>query len=190
LCAAQNDACDPSISALRRQASSRRKTGTPMQVLLDHCRDHPVVEFEPGDVFIASGERTGSLFILAEGAVEVFSGDVEIAIHDEPGSVFGEMSALLDMPHTASVRTLVKSRIHVVDNAPEFMKTNPGMTWPIAVLLARRLKNATDYLVNIKQQYSDREDHLSMVGDVLETLTHDQGDGFLPPSALPDEPSR
>ena len=36
--------------------------------------------------------------------LEVFRGEVEIARVDEPGAVFGEMSVLLDIPHTTSVR--------------------------------------------------------------------------------------
>jgi CRP/FNR family transcriptional regulator, cyclic AMP receptor protein len=42
--------------------------------------------------------------------------------------------------------------------------------------------------VDLKRQYQDREDHLGMVDEVLESLTHEQGRGFIPASELPDEP--
>ena len=35
----------------------------------------------------------------------------------EPGAVFGELSALLDQPHTADVRALETSQFHVTDAA-------------------------------------------------------------------------
>ena len=57
-------------------------------------------------VLLDEGTRSGKLYILIEGEVQILRGDVEVATVSEPGSVFGEMSILLDVPHTASVKTL------------------------------------------------------------------------------------
>jgi CRP/FNR family cyclic AMP-dependent transcriptional regulator len=63
------------------------------------------------------------LLILKEGAVAVVKEGVEIARVTEPGAVFGEISALLDQPHTADVRALEASQFHIAD-AASVMSTN------------------------------------------------------------------
>ena len=58
----------------------------------------------------------------------------------------------------------------------------------MARLLANRLNAATTYLVDLKRQFAGSNDHLGMVGEVLETLIHQQEQDFLPgPSATPAE---
>lgn len=165
-----------------------------MQELLEQCRDCPTRRLEPGEVLLREGERSGQLFVLVSGTVEVHRGDVEIALVDEPGAIFGEMAVLLDRPHTASVRAQGPAEVHVVKDAESFLAQRPGLTLPVARLLARRLDNVTAYLVDIKRQFQDREDHLGIVDEVLEALSHEQGEAFLPADELPpeeaQEPSR
>jgi CRP-like cAMP-binding protein len=43
--------------------------------------------------------------------------DTEIARVAEPGAVFGELSVLLDQPHTADVRALETSQFHIANAA-------------------------------------------------------------------------
>ena len=71
---------------------------------------------------------------------------------------------------------------------PTTSPPTPTSDLPIARLLARRLQNVTSYLVDLKRQYRDREDHLGMVDEVLDSLAHEQGTGFIPASELPVEP--
>ena len=159
-----------------------------MQELLDHCRDYPRLELSPGAILLREGERSGRLFVLAEGCLEVYRGEVEIARIDDPGAVFGEMSALLDIPHTTNVRAVTPVVVHVVEDPAAYFATNPNLVLPIARLLARRLQNVTSYLVDLKRQYRDRDDHLGMVDEVLESLANEQGRSFIPASELPGEP--
>ena len=42
--------------------------------------------------------------MLIEGRLEVVKGDSVVAVLTEPGAVLGEMSVLLEQPHTATVR--------------------------------------------------------------------------------------
>jgi CRP-like cAMP-binding protein len=158
------------------------------QELLEHCRDYPRQELAPGAVLLREGERSGRLFVLAEGCLEVFRGEVEVALIDEPGAVFGEMAALLDVPHTSSVRAVTAASVHVVESPEVYLAANPQLVLPIARLLARRLQNVTGYLVDLKRQYQDRADHLGMVDEVLEALAHEQGPSFIPAAELPAEP--
>jgi CRP/FNR family transcriptional regulator, cyclic AMP receptor protein len=156
-----------------------------MQEFLDHCRGCARRELAPGELLLREGERSGRLFVLAEGCLEVFRGEVEIARVDDPGAVFGEMSVLLDIPHTTGVRAATAATVHVVDDPAGYLARNPELALPIAKLLARRLQNVTGYLVDLKRQFGDRGDHLGMVEEVLESLTHEQGRSFIPSEDLP-----
>ena len=156
-----------------------------MQELLDRVRAFPTLVLAPGEVMLREVERTGRLFVLAEGALEVFRGEVSIALIDEPGAVFGEMAALLSGAHTTSVRAVSTATVHVVPDAEAYLAANADLVFPLARLLARRLRNVTTYLVDLKRQYGDRQDHLGMVDEVLEALAHEQGHGFIPESELP-----
>ena len=57
------------------------------------------------------------MLFLKEGAVAVVRQGTQIAIVDEPGAVFGEISALRDRPHTADVRALKPSQFYIADAA-------------------------------------------------------------------------
>jgi CRP/FNR family transcriptional regulator, cyclic AMP receptor protein len=160
-----------------------------MREFLEHCHDCPKRRLAAGDVLIEEQGRSGQLFVLAEGMLEVYRGEVEIALIDEPGALFGEMAVLLDRPHTASVRAASEAVVHVIEDAEAFLADRPALAMPIARLLARRLQNVTSYLVDLKRQFADRSDHLGMVDEVLESLSHEQGEGFLPADELPPEPS-
>src|SRR6516164_7942641 len=70
----------------------------------------PVVTYQVGETVIAEGSRTGRLLILAKGVVAIVKEDTEISKVAEPGAVFGELSVLLDKPHTAEVRAWKPSR--------------------------------------------------------------------------------
>jgi CRP/FNR family cyclic AMP-dependent transcriptional regulator len=153
-----------------------------MRAILTHCTDIPVSEMPDGIVLLAEGQKTGRIFVLAQGSIEVLKGDTQITVLDEPGSLVGEMSLLLDIPHTATARTLGACRIHAIDDAAAFLRLNPDLSWLIARLLANRLNAATTYLVDLKRQFAHYGDHLEMVGEVLETLMLQQDRDFHPGS--------
>jgi CRP-like cAMP-binding protein len=136
----------------------------------------------PGETLLSYGGRDNCLYILCEGELEVSKNGVQIGIQNEPGAIYGEVSVLLDIPHTASVTAVLPSRVYVVDTANEFLRSNPDISYFVSKLLARRLKSASDYLVDIKRQFEDEENHLSMVDEVLESLVHQQDEGCMPGS--------
>src|SRR5262245_56829107 len=99
----------------------------------------------------AAGATTGRLLILKKGAVAVLKEGVEIAKVMEPGAVFGELSVLLDQPHTADVRALEASQFHVAD-AATLLKVDPIALLYVATVLARRLDNADQALIELRHQ--------------------------------------
>jgi len=144
-----------------------------MSDFLASLRDLPVQDFAAGDTVLGQGDRTGLLYVLIEGGVEVVKDDVVVATVVDAGAIFGDLAALLGLPHTAAVRALRASRFHVVANPQTFLKDHPSASLHLCVLLARRLDAVNKYLVDVKQQFAG-SDHLSMVDGVLDTLMHRQ----------------
>ena len=60
----------------------------------------PLATYQADETVLSAASTTGQLLILKEGAVAVVKEGVEIARVTEPGAVFGELSVLLDQPHT------------------------------------------------------------------------------------------
>ena len=158
-----------------------------MKSVLESCDPIKRRLVAAGTVLLSEGMTSGHLYVLAEGKIEVVRGETQVAIVDEPGSVFGEMSVLLDTPHTATVRALSAATVFAYDDARSFMRSDPEITFVIARLLAQRLNSATTYLVDLKRQYAGQGNHLGMVSDVLASLIHQQDAEFTPGSdRLPD----
>lgn len=139
-----------------------------------------------GTVLLAEGTKSGHIYVLEEGTLEVARGETQVALISERGSVFGEMSLLLDSPHTATVRTVTPAVLHEFANGAAFLKSDLETTLGIARLLARRLQAATTYLVDLKRQYAGHGNHLAMVSDVLASLVNQQPGEFLPGSERQD----
>lgn len=145
-----------------------------MSNILDQCAGLPEVQLAPGTILLAEGEKSGKLYILIDGEFEVSHGGVQIANISTAGSVFGEMSVLLDAPHTASVTAVRASRAFFVADVETFLRSAPQVLHHIAALLALRLQCVTGYLADLKRQFAERNDHFGMVDEVLETLLHQQ----------------
>lgn len=143
-----------------------------MQTLLSACQDHDPTAYEAGRDIIVENEKTGHLYVLLKGTMEVYRDDVSIAIVNRPGTVVGEMGLLLDIPHTASVRALEPCEVYVIEDGLAFLEKRSDAVLPIARLLAERLRNANTYLVDLKRQFQDQANHFGMVDQVLESLSH------------------
>lgn len=161
---------------------------TSMQAVLAFTEDLAKVSYNTGDLLITEGPASGVLYILIEGAVEVLRGDVRVSLVDEPGAVFGEISALLGSAHSATVRALEPTVVHRIEDAESFLQMRPEIVFHVARILARRLIDATTYLADIKHQYADRADHLGMVDEVLEALVNQQQSAAPAGSALKSDP--
>jgi CRP-like cAMP-binding protein len=149
-----------------------------MASILDKCIGVPRKQLDSGTVLLSEGETSGRLYVLAEGSVEVLRGDTPVAVIGEAGAVFGEMSVLLNRPHTATVRAASPIGVFVFEDAEQFLKSNPEIAFFVGKLLAERLNAATTYLVDLKRQFEGHGNHLGMVGEVLETLIHQQSEDF------------
>jgi CRP-like cAMP-binding protein len=116
----------------------------------------PVVKHRAREVVLTAGSKTGEMFFLRSGTVEVVKDGVQIASVNAPGSVFGELAVLLDQPFTSDVRTLEQSEFYVAD-ASSILATDPTVALYVATTLARRLDAANQWLVAVKRQLQTGE---------------------------------
>ena len=141
-----------------------------MADILDYCSDLNEIRFKSGQIVLPEGERLGKLLVLIEGQVEVIRERTQVTHVDEPGSIFGEMSVLLDMPHSATVEALSEVRAYEIPDALTFLEAHPEMSLHIATMLARRLYYTTSYLVDLQQQAAGKRQDLDLVDQILSTL--------------------
>jgi CRP-like cAMP-binding protein len=141
-----------------------------MPDILDYCKGRKAETFPSGSVLIREGGQDRKLFVLIEGQVEVMRKDTQVSYVEEPGSLFGEMSCLLDMPYTASVKSLSNVRAYVIDEPLAFLASKPEIALEVASLLARRLYYTTSYLVDLQQQAAGRREDLDIVDKILAQL--------------------
>jgi CRP-like cAMP-binding protein len=151
--------------------------------LLDEARDLPTIMAPAGEVLIEEGTHVGRLLVLVSGSVQIERDGVPITRVAQPGAVFGEMSLVLRVPATATVRVLEPSELKVADDPLAFLEQHPGAALAMLEVSAHRVDAMTRYLVDVKQQFAEAEGHLAMVDQVLDVLTHQQVPQARPGSA-------
>ncbi|WP_417307383.1 Crp/Fnr family transcriptional regulator [Devosia sp.] len=150
-----------------------------MSEILDYCQGRKAVTFAAGETLIRETDAEARLFVLIEGHIEVLRKDTQVSFIDEPGSIFGEMGVLLEMPASATVKALSEVEVYVIEDALEFLGSNPEIALHVASLLARRLYYTTSYLVDLQQQAEGKREDLDLVDTILSQLV-----------AKPEKPKR
>jgi CRP-like cAMP-binding protein len=137
---------------------------------MDELKSLPLLKYAPGDAILEQGHEDGRVYFLEKGSVQVLKNGILIAEVSEQGAVFGEMAVLLKIPHTATVRAVEESHLYVIEEPEEFLKRHPEASLHVARILAKRLDSLNRYLVDVKSQFKEFDDHVSMVDEVLDTL--------------------
>ena len=125
-------------------AEGRQKGDTEMPLnpntaaLLRRIETMPLATYQPGETVIAAGTKTGRLLILRKGAVTIRKNGTMIAEVKEPGAVIGELSALLNQPHTADVQTLEASEFRVAQ--ADLLVEDPVVLLYVAAILTQPRK--------------------------------------------------
>ena len=145
-----------------------------MPDMLDWSAALPEVTVPGGAVLIAEGESHVRLYVLVDGAVEVSRAGSSLRVVDEPAALYGDMSALLGGPATATVRTVREARLRSSDDGPAFLRSNPAVTHAVATMLAERLDVMTGFLVDLRHQYAGQDGSLGILDLVLDSLRHHQ----------------
>jgi CRP/FNR family cyclic AMP-dependent transcriptional regulator len=159
-----------------------------MLSVLDYCVGGTRRKLSAGMFVLREGGTTGHLYVLIEGRLEVLKGNTIVAVITEPGAVVGEMSVLLEKPHTATVRAATNATVYEFGDGASVLQEQPAMALLIARLLAQRLNVATTYLADIMHQYAGHGDHLAMVGEVLQSMINLPPTKVAPGSDLESDP--
>jgi formylglycine-generating enzyme required for sulfatase activity/CRP-like cAMP-binding protein len=110
----------------------------------------PLTKFQAGEVVLLAGSRSEQLLFLKKGTVAIVKDGIEIARVTQSGAVLGELSVLLNEPHTADVRAVEASHCHVA--SADTLARDPLILFSVAALLARRLNATNRVLVELKTQ--------------------------------------
>lgn len=151
--------------------------------MLELVRDLPRVEASVGDVVVQQGDPRLRLFVLLSGSVVVERDGIVVARTSSPGAVFGEMAIALGRPATATVRCTTDSQLAVADDPTTFLHERPGAALELLRVSAARVDALSQYLVDVKRQFADHDDHLGMLDTVLGALSHQQAPSARPGSA-------
>jgi CRP/FNR family transcriptional regulator, cyclic AMP receptor protein len=130
--------------------------------------------FPAGTELIAQGGRTGSLMVLKEGEVEVLRDGNFVSAVRQPGAIFGEMSILLDRPHSASVRALTDVQVYIIADALAVLEARPSWLLQIARLLAQRVNATTAQLVALKQRDNEDDEVIVLPSNVFASWSDPQ----------------
>ena len=117
------------------------------RLVLEKVSGFPLRAFERGDIVLSEGSETHRLLFLNRGAVDVVKDEVQLTRVSEPGAVFGDMSVLLGLPHTADVLAVEPSSFYIVDHAEGLLRQEPLLALYVATVLARRLDEVNGHLI-------------------------------------------
>ena len=155
--------------------------------MLEQSSHLPEVEFAPGAVVVQEGGAAGGIWILVSGVLQVRKSGVLVNSISRPGALVGEMSLLLNGPHSATVEATPHCVMRYAADGNALLSSDPEIAKHVAVGLAERLNFVTTYLADLKHQYGDAPG-LSMVSEVLTQLAQRQAPPARPGSARDPDP--
>lgn len=159
-----------------------------MSDMLARLAGMPTTAFAPGESLMREGQETGRLFVLKSGTVEVRRRGVVVTRIAEPGAVLGEISALLERPHTASVVAVTPVEAVALQGGLDSLTAEPGLALHLAVLLARRLECSTATLMALKASAAGAPRRRSLVDRVLALLAGHPAEAAGPGGAASRQP--
>ncbi len=128
-----------------------------MANILALTMSQPVRTLKPGENLLEAGEAGGELYVLQSGRLSVEREGVEIAQITEPGSLIGEMSVLLGVDHSATVRALTPVEVRVIEGAIDFLEATPIVALHVATMVCARLDATSALLVQMKKEAGKTE---------------------------------
>ena len=112
--------------------------------------DLPEEKFDAGEIILKEGVQSSKIYVLQTGKVRVLSENEELCVVDVKGAVFGDVSVLLDKETSARVEVIENSTFLVIEDAANFLKTQPELIFGIAQILASRLVHMNHVFVDMK----------------------------------------
>jgi serine/threonine protein kinase len=110
----------------------------------------------PGSVLFYEGDNSRDFYILQSGRCEVLRSGKRLATIDQPGACFGEMSAILGVRRTATVRTLDKAACTIipVETFESFLAEHPDLQRRVLEIALKRLRDLNERFVESQNRIS------------------------------------
>lgn len=142
-----------------------------MASILALVTGQPRLELAAGDTLIQAGESGGELYVLERGRLLVERDGVPLATISEAGALIGEMSVLLGVDHSASVRAEVPTTLRVIEDAIPFLERTPLMALHVATLACERLERTSALLVELRKETEGRASEQGLLSRIFGALT-------------------
>ena len=128
------------------------------------------IRFLPNRVLFTEGEHSSEMYILLSGKVEILMDNKRIAVVEEEGGYLGELSTLLGIPRSATVRTMTACTFIVVDGdkVMDFFSSSPPLGLKLARILADRLLKMNIGHVKLEQQITLLMERLKAANEKLD----------------------
>jgi CRP-like cAMP-binding protein len=113
---------------------------------------YEIQTFEDGEIVVREGDETREMFVIKEGAIEVFRNvgghEVRLAVLDR-GNFFGEMSLLEGLPRSATARARGKTELVVLRPGTLLLRIRQDPTFAFELLqqMSHRVRQLNDQLV-------------------------------------------
>lgn len=142
-----------------------------MASILALTTGQPTRALAPGETLIAAGEAGGELYVLERGRLVVERDGIAIATISEPGALIGEMSVLLGVDHSATVRAETASTLRVIADAIPFLERTPLMALHVATLACERLDRTSALLVELRKETEGKAEEQGLLSRIFGALT-------------------
>jgi CRP/FNR family transcriptional regulator, cyclic AMP receptor protein len=110
-----------------------------------------ILTFRPGEVIIREGERGKGYYILEAGTISLSKQGVKISELAGVGTIFGEMSDILDEPRTCTATAETSAQVaYYPFSLDEIIRQYPEVAKELVIALAERISTTTDALTQGK----------------------------------------
>lgn len=110
-----------------------------------------VLTFRPGEVIIREGERGKGYYILESGTISLSKQGVKISELAGSGTIFGEMSDILDEPRTCTATAETPTQVSYYPfSLDDIIRQHPDVAKQLVIALAERISTTTDALTQGK----------------------------------------
>ena len=108
-------------------------------------------EYRPGATIIKQGDEDKGFYVLESGSIEVFKDELLLNMMLFPGTIFGEISDILNKPRTCTVKARTPTVVtkYMANSIDEIIREHPDIALKIFKTLATRLERTTQKLADI-----------------------------------------
>jgi CRP/FNR family transcriptional regulator, cyclic AMP receptor protein len=150
-----------------------------MASVLALTMSQPQRHLAPGEFLITEGDAGGELYVLESGRLSVERDGITIATIADAGALIGEMSVLLGVDHSATVRAETAATVRVIEDAMPFLERTPLMALHVATLACERLDRTSALVVQLRKDADDKAADHGVLGRIFSALSAPSSRGRL-----------